>query len=85
MTTLYTTYTRTFAAAFAAVVIVGLSGLTLDRGHLGATPAGSVEIGELQTLSVGDIVTASLPAIVVSGRRAVQLADRQPALADTRG
>ena len=85
MTTLYTHYTRTFAAAFAAVVIVALSGLTLDRGHLGATPTGTVEIGELQTLSVGDIVTASLPAVEVSGQRIVQLANRQPALADTRG
>lgn len=84
MTTLYTRYTRTVAAAFAAVVIVGLSGLTLDRAHLGGAPAGTIEVGELQTLAVGDLVVANLPAVEVNGH-AVQLADRQPPLADTRG
>ena len=29
---------NTGIAAFAAVVIVGLTGLTLDRGHAGALP-----------------------------------------------
>lgn len=84
MTTLYTRYTRTVAAALAAVVIVGLTGLTIDRGHLGGAPAGTIEVGELQTLAVGDMIVANLPAIEVRGS-AVQVADRQPPLADTRG
>jgi hypothetical protein len=75
MTTLYTRYTRTIAAALASLVIVGLTGLTLDRGHDGALPKGTIEIGEIQTLSVGDLVVATLPAIEVVGSREVLLAD----------
>lgn len=75
MTTLYTRYTRTIAAALASVVIVGLTGLTLDRGHDGALPKGTIEIGEIQTLSVGDLVVATLPAIEVIGSREVLMAD----------
>ena len=75
MTTLYTRYTRTIAAALASVVIVGLTGLTLDRGHDGALPKGTIEIGEIQTLSVGDVVVATLPAIEVIGSREVLMAD----------
>ena len=41
---------NTGIAAFAAVVIVGLTGLTLDRGHGGALPRGVIEIGTLETL-----------------------------------
>ena len=36
---------NTAIAAFAAVVIVGLTGLTLDRGHEGALPKGVIEVG----------------------------------------
>ena len=66
MTNLYTRYTRTFAAAFAAVVIVGFCGLTLDRGHLGGLPRGAVEIGALETLAVGEMPVANLPAVEVT-------------------
>lgn len=74
MTTLYTRYTRTIAAALASVVIVGLTGLTLDRGHGGALPKGTIEIGELETVMVGDLNVAVLPAIEVIGSREVLLA-----------
>ena len=47
---------NTGIAAFAAVVIVGLTGLTLDRGHDGALPTGVIEVGTLETLAVGDLV-----------------------------
>lgn len=77
MTTLYTRYTRTIAAALASVVIVGLSGLTLDRGHGGALPRGTIEIGEPQALSIGDLVVATLPAVEVIGSRDVMLADTE--------
>lgn len=66
---------NTGIAAFAAVVIVGLTGLTLDRGHQGALPKGVVEIGNLEAVMVGDLTIASLPAVVVTGSRDVQLAD----------
>lgn len=66
---------NTGLAAFAAVVIVGLTGLTLDSGHGGALPKGVIEVGTPQTLSVGDLVVAQLPAVQVIGTREVQLAD----------
>lgn len=73
MKTLFNRNTR--IAAFAAVVIVGLTGLTLDRGHAGSLPQGVIEVGNLETLAVGDTLYAMLPAIEVIGKREVQLAD----------
>lgn len=77
MTALYTRYTRTIAAAVASVVIVGLTGLTLDRGHAGALPRGVIEIGELETQMVGDLNVAVLPAIEVIGSRDVLFAETE--------
>jgi hypothetical protein len=62
-------------AAFAAIAIVGLTGLTLDRGHAGVLPQGTIEVGDLETLAVGGTLYAALPAVEVIGVRAVQLAD----------
>jgi hypothetical protein len=83
-TLIYRNY-RSVAASLAAVVIVGLSGLTLDRGHAGALPTGTVEIGELTTVMVGDTAIAALPAVVVFGNRDVQLAERNAIHADAQG
>lgn len=66
---------NTGIAAFAAVVIVGFTGLTLDRGHEGALPQGIVEIGNLEAVMVGDLTIATLPAVEVFGSREVHLAD----------
>ena len=66
---------NTAIATFAAVVIVGLAGFTLDRGHDGALPKGVIEVGEPTTLAVGDTLIASLPAVEVIGSRAMKLAD----------
>ena len=66
---------NTGIATFAAVVIVGLTGLTLDRGHGGALPQGVIEVGEIETLAVGGLLVAKLPAVEVIGTREVQLAD----------
>lgn len=66
---------NTGIAAFAAIVIVGLTGLTLDRGHDGAVRTGVIEVGTLETLAVGDLVIAQLPAVQVTGTREMQLAD----------
>jgi len=81
----YTRNYRTIAAAFAAVVIVGLTGLTLERGHAGALPAGTIEVGELTTTMVGDLNVAVLPAVEVIGSRDVQLADADTSAADAQG
>jgi hypothetical protein len=66
---------NTGIATFAAVVIVGLTGLTLDRGHGGSLPQGVIEVGQLETLAVGGTLYATLPAVEVVGARDVQLAD----------
>ncbi len=66
---------NTGIAAFAAVVIVGLTGLTLERGHGGALPRGVIEVGNPTTLAVGDLLVAQLPAVEVIGTREVQVAD----------
>ena len=68
---------NTGIAAFAAVVIVGLTGLTLERGHGGALPRGVIEIGNPTTLAVGDLIVAQLPAVEVIGTREVQVADAE--------
>jgi hypothetical protein len=66
---------NTGIAAFAAVVIVGLTGLTLERGHGGALPRGVIEVGNPTTLAVGDLIVAQLPTVEVIGTREVQVAD----------
>jgi hypothetical protein len=83
-TLIYRNY-RFFAATLATVVIVGLTGLTLDRGHRGALRTGTVEIGELTTVMVGETAIVTLPAVVVVGSRDVLLADRDANHADTQG
>ncbi len=85
MKTLFNRNYRTVIAALAAVAIVGLCGLTLERGHMGALPAGVVEIGELETLAVGGLNVAVLPAIEVIGDREVHLADIESADAGHQG
>jgi hypothetical protein len=85
MTTLYSRYTRTIAAALASIVITGLSGLTLDRGHEGALPAGTVEVGNLEAVMVGDLNVAVLPAVEVIGDRDVMLADNEAGDAGSEG
>jgi hypothetical protein len=66
---------NTLIAAFAAVSIVGLTGLTLDRGHAGGLPKGTIEVGTIETLAVGGTLYAQLPAVEIVGSREVQLAD----------
>jgi hypothetical protein len=66
---------NTGIAAFAAVVIVGLTGLTMDRSYESALPKGTVEVGELQPVFESDVAIAVLPAVEVRGTRISQLAD----------
>jgi hypothetical protein len=57
--------------AFSTVVaaaIVGMSGLAMDRGHISAAPAGTIEVGELAAVDALPSV-AALPEVVVSGER----------------
>jgi hypothetical protein len=85
MTTQYPRTTSTITAALASIIITGLSGLTLDRGHEGALPAGTVEVGELEAISVGEFNLAVLPAIEVVGHRDVMLADNDASDAGSEG
>lgn len=55
-------------SAVLAAAIVGVSGLTLDRAHLAAAPAGIVEVGELTPVDALPRV-AQLDEIVVSADR----------------
>jgi hypothetical protein len=59
---------RAALSAVFAATIVGTSGLALDRAHVAAAPAGSVEVGELTPVDVLPQV-ASLPAVIVSAPR----------------
>jgi hypothetical protein len=56
-------------SALSAVVIVGLSGLVMERAHHGALPIGTVELGELVPVSVGGEPIAQLPEVVVTAPR----------------
>jgi len=44
-------YRGTLPAVLAAL-IVGMSGLVLDKGHIAAAPAGHIEIGQLTPVDV---------------------------------
>ena len=58
-------------AALSAVIaagIVGTSGLALDKGHIAAAPAGTIEVGQLTPVEFLPQV-AALPAVIVSAPR----------------
>ena len=56
-------------SAAAAIAIVALGGLTLERGHESALPEGVVELGELQPADPAQLVAVTLPEIVVTAAR----------------
>jgi len=60
-------YRGTLPAVLAAL-IVGMSGLVLDQGHIAAAPAGTIEIGQLTPADVMPQI-AALPAVIVSAPR----------------
>jgi hypothetical protein len=59
--------------AVLAALIVGMSGLALDKGHIAAAPAGSIEIGTPTPVDVLPQV-AALPAVIVSAPRLARAA-----------
>jgi hypothetical protein len=68
---MYTATRYGFHGAIGAVLaaaIVGFNGLALDRGHLSAARAGSVEVGELTALDALPQL-ALLDEIIVSAKR----------------
>jgi hypothetical protein len=69
MFTMLTENTRRTFGTVAAVAIVAFTGLTLDQGHLGALPQGTVEVGELTPVNVMQLAQVTLPEIVVTGQR----------------
>jgi hypothetical protein len=69
MFTMLTENTRRTVSTVAAVAVVAFTGLTLDQGHLGALPQGTVEVGELTAVNVMQMAQVTLPEIVVTGQR----------------
>lgn len=53
----------------AAVCVMAIAGLTLEFGHAGALPAGSVEVGELQPVNLERLAAVTLPGVVVTAAR----------------
>jgi hypothetical protein len=60
-------YRGTLPAVLAGL-IVGTSGLALDKAHLAAAPAGNIEVGELTPVDVLPQI-AALPTVIVSAPR----------------
>ena len=69
MFTMLTENTRRVTSAVAAVAVVAFAGLTLDQGHVGALPQGTVEVGELTPVNLMQLAQVTLPEIVVTGER----------------
>jgi hypothetical protein len=78
MFTMLTENTRRTVGTVAAVAVVAFTGLTLDQGHLGALPRGTVEVGELTAVNVMQMARVTLPEVVVTGQR-IQATDRATA------
>ena len=69
MFTMLTENTRRVTSAVAAVAVVAFAGLTLDQGHVGGMPEGTVEVGELTPVNLMQLVHVTLPEVVVTGER----------------
>jgi hypothetical protein len=67
-------YRGTLPAVLAAL-IVGASGLALDKGHAGGLPRASIEVGPLTPVDILPQV-AEMPAVIVSAPR-LAMADRR--------
>jgi hypothetical protein len=80
MFTMVTENTRRTVSAVAAVAVVAFTGLTLDQGHLGTLPQGTVEVGELAPVNVMQLASVTLPEITVTAARspASQVAAAKP-------
>ena len=79
MFTMLTENTRRTVSTMAAVAVVAFTGLTLDQGHLGALPQGTVEVGELTPVNIMQMAQVTLPEIVVTGQRTqVELLAKAP-------
>lgn len=89
---------RRSLATTAAVGVMAIAGLGFEFGHVGALPAGSVEVGELQLVGVEQFAAVTLPGIEVTASRlpagaapqdlpaaAVRLASHKAAASDTAG
>lgn len=70
----YQSFSRQAASAAAAVAIVAFAGLTFDQAHLSAAPAGTVALGELTPIGLEKLAQATLPEVIVTADRVVQLA-----------
>jgi hypothetical protein len=77
MFTMLTENTRRVTSAVAAVAVVAFAGLTLDQGHVGGMPEGTVEVGELTPVNLMQLAHVTLPEVVVTGER-IEHAARHP-------
>ena len=69
MFAMVTESTRRTISAVAAVAVVAFTGLTLEQGHLGALPQGTVEVGELTPIGIEKLAQVTLPEIVITAER----------------
>ena len=69
MFTMINENTRRMVSAFAAVAVVGFTGLTMDQAHLASAPRGVVEIGELVPVAEAQIAQVEFPEIEVTASR----------------
>jgi hypothetical protein len=69
MFTMINESTRRIFSAFAAVAVVGFTGLALDQAHIAAAPRGVVEVGELVPVAAAQIAQVEFPEIEVTASR----------------
>lgn len=75
--------TQRSVSAVTAMAIVAFAGLVFDQAHLSAAPHGIVEVGELTPVRMDQLANATLPEIVIEGRRIVQFAQADHAGEDS--
>jgi hypothetical protein len=66
---MFTMLTENTRRTVSAVAVVAFTGLTLDQGHLGTLPQGTVEVGELTAVNVMQMASVTLPGITVTAAR----------------
>ncbi|MCU0977097.1 MAG: hypothetical protein MUC71_12430 [Steroidobacteraceae bacterium] len=69
MFTMINESTRRMFSAFAAVAVVGFTGLAMDQAHIASAPRGVVEIGELVPVAEAQIAQVEFPEIEVTASR----------------
>lgn len=82
MLTMLSRNTQRSVSAVAAMAIVAFAMLAMDQAHVAAAPRGTITVGELTPVGLERLAQATLPEIVVTAQRSVQLADTRSGAAD---